>query len=58
MATYIDTMRAMCAVLGVGRLTPGDIQPEAHAAATLAVQSGRAFRDTPYADGIDSLLQH
>ena len=52
-ASYLDTVRALCAMLRVGRLSPQDVTPEAQVAAVLALQSGRALRASAYADGID-----
>lgn len=52
-ASYLDTVRALCAMLHVGQLAVHDVSPDAHAAAVLALQSGRAMKGSAYADAMD-----
>lgn len=52
-ASYLDTVRALCAMQRVGCVALTDVAPEAHAAAVLALQSGRARQGSAYADGMD-----
>ena len=53
---YADRIRAMCTLVGLGSIGPGDLVPGAVRAATNAVQDGSAFQRTPYADEIASYM--
>ena len=54
---YVDRIRAMCAIVGLGSISVGDLVPGAMLAAKGAVRTGSAFQKTPYADEIASYMQ-
>lgn len=53
---YIDKIRAMCAIVGLGKISAKDLVPGAMRSATNAVRNGSAFQRTPYADEIASYM--
>ena len=53
---FVDRIRAMCAMVGLGTITPKDLVPGAMRSATIAVRNGSAFQKTPYADEIASYM--
>ena len=50
---YLDRVRAMCAVMGVGVLKVKDAGHEAVEAAISSLQTGEAVQSNAYADGLD-----
>lgn len=50
---YLDRVRAMCALMGVGALKPKDAGREAIEAAISALQSGEALQANAYADALE-----
>lgn len=51
---YLDRVRAMCAVMGIGSLKPKDAGHEAIEAAVTALQTGEALQGNAYADALDA----
>ena len=51
---YLDRVRAMCALMGVGPIKPKDVGREAMEAAMTALQTGEAFQANPYADALNA----
>ena len=51
---YLDRVRAMCALMGVGPVKPKDVGRDAVEAAMSALQTGEALQANPYADALDA----
>ena len=47
-----DRLKAMCVILGVGPRTAAELPKGAMAAAQAAIQTGQAFEESVYADGM------
>jgi hypothetical protein len=56
--TYLDRIRAVCGILGIGRAAEA-IEARgqsAHAAAIAAIRLGMAFKESPLADSVESFI--
>lgn len=54
--TYLDRVRAICHVLGIGEASNFEPKPGATHAALLSVRNGAAFRESLYADSVESYV--
>lgn len=50
---YLDRVKAMCALLGVGTLRPKDVGRENIEAAISSLQTGDALQGNAYADALN-----
>ena len=52
----LERIRAACSLIGLGAIKPKDVSKSALEAAVAAVNSGEAFRQSPYADAVNLYL--